>query len=546
MKPQLLIRTITITFVVLLCAGIGAYSFWCLDREERLQAFNLYTLVPQDAVAVLETDYVERLINDVNQLSCSTDGHYLPVSKLFVCLKKYLHVLLDEAPHGLSAQMNRVLISFHAPDDPMNQVLYCGLGAGDYDLVHSFLHGQFFGSFALKTFNYRGKEIYIYPMENGLFLSIYLTRHFLVAGFQKRLVEQVIDTHLDKKSSLLRQPEFKAVYEGRQSGSSATVYLNLDTVAMGAASDTLQVCARLGSWCELDLQLDGDIIYCAGMYADADTLSNTYMNALRRQQPLEGFPDAYLPASTFYYHCWSASDKKAIYRYADSLHNTFPRKANMRQWHQMYADFLADYGGESMINAYFMPADAEDRRPCAVLIASLKNELSAERQLRSLLYALPHDKELFPEGPSSLQRYLYYSGSRRLRVYMLPGNAMLTSLTGVAEESPYTAACFYQGCLLMASDLRALSAYVTAIEGGEQAGLISKAEWLEALSLSYNSLIVMDMETLSCQPEEYLRQVPRFFVEHASFFKHFLVTIQLTCADGVVYPCLTLFYKEQL
>ena len=161
MKPQLLIRTITITFVVLLCAGIGAYSFWCLDREERLQAFNLYTLVPQDAVAVLETDYVERLINDVNQLSCSTDGHYLPVSKLFVCLKKYLHVLLDEAPHGLSAQMNRVLISFHAPDDPMNQVLYCGLGAGDYDLVHSFLHGQSFGSFALKTFNYRGKEICI-------------------------------------------------------------------------------------------------------------------------------------------------------------------------------------------------------------------------------------------------------------------------------------------------------------------------------------------------------------------------------------------------
>lgn len=548
MKPQLLIRTITIIVIVLLCAGIGVYSFWCLDREESLQDFNLYTLVPQDAVAVLETDYVERLIDDVEQLSCSKDGYYLYASEIFTYLKNHLHALLDDTPHGLSTQMNRALISFHAPDNPINQVLYCGLGTEDYDLVGAFWDECSLGPFPVKTFDYRRRKIYIYPMENGLFLSVFFTRHFMVAGFQKKLVEQVIDTYLDKNNSLLEQPEFELVYEDKQRrGSSAVLYANLNAVKMGAASDTSQVCARLGNWCGFDLQLDGDVIYCAGMYNDTDSLSNTYMNALRRQQALEGFPDAYLPTSTFYYHCWSASDKKAILRYADSLHYV-PSfyGTNVEQWHKAYADFWLDYGGESMISAYFMSTDAADKRPCSVLISSLKNELSAERQLRSLLYAIPYDKGLFPGGPS-VQKYLYYSDSRRLRVYTLPENAMFTQLTGMAaEKGSYVVACFYQGCLLMASDLRALSAYITAVENEEQACIISKTEWLEALSSSYNSLIVMDMEKLSCQPIEYLRQIPAFFCEHAAFFKRFLITIQLTCTEGIVYPCLTMFYKGNI
>ena len=124
---------------------------------------------------------------------------------------------------------------------------------------------------------------------------------------------------------------------------------------------------------------------------------------------------------------------------------------------------------------------------------------------------------------------------------------MFTQLTGMAaEKGSYVVACFYQGCLLMASDLRALSAYITAVENEEQACIISKTEWLEALSSSYNSLIVMDMEKLSCQPMEYLRQIPAFFCEHAAFFKRFLITIQLTCTEGIVYPCLTMFYKGNI
>ena len=106
---------------------------------ESQKDFNLYTLVPQSAMAVLETDRMAELVDGINQLSCSKDNHFLYASELFVYLKNYLHTLLDDTPHGLSKQMNKMLISFHEPDNPLNQVLYCSLGSGDYELVESFI-----------------------------------------------------------------------------------------------------------------------------------------------------------------------------------------------------------------------------------------------------------------------------------------------------------------------------------------------------------------------------------------------------------------------
>ena len=69
-------------------------------------------------------------MEDVDGLHCSKDEHFLYVSELFVYLKKYFNTLVGDTPHGLSRQMNKMLISFHEPDTPLNQVLYCSLGEG--------------------------------------------------------------------------------------------------------------------------------------------------------------------------------------------------------------------------------------------------------------------------------------------------------------------------------------------------------------------------------------------------------------------------------
>mgnify|MGYP006875987249 CR=1 FL=1 len=71
MKLRTLIRIAVIVSIVLLCTGFGVYSFLRMNAVENRQDFNLFTLVPQDATAVLETDRMADLMEDVDGLHCS-------------------------------------------------------------------------------------------------------------------------------------------------------------------------------------------------------------------------------------------------------------------------------------------------------------------------------------------------------------------------------------------------------------------------------------------------------------------------------------------
>ena len=230
MKLRVLIRIAVIVSIVLLCTGFGAYSFLRMNAVENQQDFNLFTLVPQDATAILETDRMADMMEDINGLYCSKDDHFLYVSDLFVYLKKYLNALVGDTPHGLSKQMNKMLISFHEPDTPLNQVLYCSLGTGDYELVETFVRKYCSSTFPSKYFDYNGEEIRIYPMTDGRFLAAYFTSDFLAVSFQKRLIEQVIDAHRSKQS-LMDMPSFRTMYAGKRNNVAATVYVRMKEVA---------------------------------------------------------------------------------------------------------------------------------------------------------------------------------------------------------------------------------------------------------------------------------------------------------------------------
>ena len=67
MKLRLLIQIAVVVSIVLLCTGFGVYSFLRLNSVENRQDFNLYTLVPQDATAILETDRMADLVEDINE-----------------------------------------------------------------------------------------------------------------------------------------------------------------------------------------------------------------------------------------------------------------------------------------------------------------------------------------------------------------------------------------------------------------------------------------------------------------------------------------------
>lgn len=542
MKSRLLIQIVVVISVILLCTGVGIYSYLRLYAVEHQRDFNLYTLVPQDAVAVFETDRMADLVNDVNELDCSKDNRFLYVSELFVYLKKFLYALLEDTPHGLSKQMSKMLISFHEPDNPMNQVLYCSLGSGDYELVGSFVQKYCSSTFPSKYFDYKGEEIRIYPMEDGRFLSVYFATDFLVVSFQKRLVEQVIDASRNKKS-LMNLASFRTMHADKHKNVAAKLYVRMKEVDMGKPTDGMRSQTRLGGWTEFDMKFNENAIYCSGISHRADS-THTFMDALRVQKPVEGFPGASLPSSTFFYDCWAISDRKAVFdftarqEYAKATYSDY-----IKQRDEDWMTFLNDYAGESVKACLFYSKDTLHTAPCAVMAIPVKDERMAERRLRALLHATPAEEDAPPMPKVSFNRLLYPQ-ALKYKKYVLPRNTLFTQMTGITENALYSFACFYQGDLLMAPDATSLSAYIEAVESGDVMDETpAYEESVASLSPLYNFVMMSDLEVMLRQPETYVRLVPNFFFRHAKFFSHFILAVQFTCAEGVVYPNIVLLYK---
>lgn len=424
MKLRVLIRIAVIVSIVLLCTGFGAYSFLRMNAVENQQDFNLFTLVPQDATAILETDRMADLMEDINGLYCSKDDHFLYVSDLFVYLKKYLNALVGDTPHGLSKQMNKMLISFHEPDTPLNQVLYCSLGTGDYELVETFVRKYCSSTFPSKYFDYNGEEIRIYPMTDGRFLAAYFTSDFLAVSFQKRLIEQVIDARRSKQS-LMDMLSFRTMYAGKRNNVAATVYVRMKEVDMGKDTDGIRSQTRLGSWAEFDMKFSEEAIYCSGISHGVDT-TRTFINALRKQKPIMGFGGERLPSSTFFYNQWAISDLESIFdftsrqEYAKATYSDYIKKRD-EEW----MDFMKEYAGENVISCLFQSKDSADRHPCAIMSIAVKDEVQAERYLQNMLYATPREKDA-PPVPQTSPNYKQYPRARKYRQYMLPRNTVLT------------------------------------------------------------------------------------------------------------------------
>lgn len=97
----------------------------------------------------------------------------------------------------------------------------------------------------------------------------------------------------------------------------------------------------------------------------------------------------------------------------------------------------------------------------------------------------------------------------------------------------------------MAPDAQSLSAYIDAIESNEILdGTSVYEESAGSLSPVYNFAMMVDMEKMMDQPETYVRLVPNFFFRQAKFFRHFMIAVQFTCVEGVVYPNIVLLYKN--
>lgn len=258
--------------VVLFCIAVGFYGFTRLSMTDRSREFNLFSLVPSSSIGVLESDNISFFLNEFPEFNYSSELGDFQFPGLFNFVLGGLNEYTTQKAHGLSSQMSRLLVSFHAPGTPRDQVVYFRMGAGDEKLFADMLQERAPGKFQPKKEKYRGKNIYIYPLTNDDFLAVYSESRFFVVSYQKRLIEEVIDAREDE-AALSNDEVFSKVLEKKKSHNFLTLYGR--TISMPFLQNNDQC------WSEFDFHMNSDVVYLTGDTFMPDTCN--YVAELREK-----------------------------------------------------------------------------------------------------------------------------------------------------------------------------------------------------------------------------------------------------------------------
>jgi hypothetical protein len=255
MKMKTVVKLGTILSVLLFVLAVGYYAFMRLDMMDRNRDVNLFSLVPSSSVGVLESNNVHAFFDDYSMLNYSDELEKMQFPGLFNFLIHGLNMYAGDNAHGLSYQMNQLVVSFHQPVTPHNQVVYLRLGMADEQLLSDMLREYVSGNFLPKEEEYRGKKILIYPLSHDEFLATYTEEGFVVLSYQKRLVEEVIDAQLDE-TALGYDTVFSRVLEKKKSKDFLTLY--------GRSSSIPSLNLDSNTWSEYDFHLNSDVVYLTG------------------------------------------------------------------------------------------------------------------------------------------------------------------------------------------------------------------------------------------------------------------------------------------
>ena len=286
----------TIISVLLFCFAVGFYAFMRLEATGRSREVNLFSLVPSDCVGVLESDRIQGVLNQVSMLNYNRElsGFHFP--GLFDFFLSELDVYASDNVHGLSQQLDHFLVSFHEPVSSRNQVIYFKLGNADEQMLSDILQNYASSHFLPKEETYRGKTIFVYPLNHEEFIAAYIADEFFVVSYQKRLIEAVIDAQQDG-TSLNDDALFAKIISRKKSSDFLTLYSQIPSMPL---LETEQSC-----WCEYDFHLNSDVVYLTGetFVSDEPVLLETMAETIR-EIPLVNEPGLFISSdkdSTNYY-----------------------------------------------------------------------------------------------------------------------------------------------------------------------------------------------------------------------------------------------------
>ena len=277
----------TIISVLLFCFAVGFYAFTHLEATGRNRDFNLFSLVPSNCVGVLESDHIQGMLDHAAMVNYHQELNNFHFPGLFDFFLSELNLYAQDYVHGLGDRMNHFLVSFHEPLDARNQVLYFRMGNADEQMLSDILQNYTSGHFMPKKESYRGKTIFVYPL-NREFIAAYIEDSFFVVSFQKRLIEEVIDAQLDD-ASLNDDDVFVRMIGRKKSSDYLTLYSKIPSMPFLKSE---QSC-----WYEYDFHLNSDVVYLTGetFASDEPDLSETMAVAFQ-DIPFVKEPDLFISA----------------------------------------------------------------------------------------------------------------------------------------------------------------------------------------------------------------------------------------------------------
>lgn len=255
MQVRSVIKLGVVLSVVLFCIGIAFYGFARLSMADKENRVDIFEFVPKDCAGILETDNIDNFMHVFSQAAYSSQLDTLHRAGLMNDILSDLSRYSSAAAHGLSYQMNHVVISFHRPHTAMDVVAYFRIGKeGKHQLIEA-VKGKHGADFIPKKETYRGKKIEIYPLSSTRYLSVYTTDGLVVVSYQKKLIEQVIDAVKDNNS--LREDSVFTSIHHPQPASFITIYGRTPSVPfLGKES--------CHSWSEYDIHLNSEVFYLSG------------------------------------------------------------------------------------------------------------------------------------------------------------------------------------------------------------------------------------------------------------------------------------------
>lgn len=284
----------TIVSVALFLLAIGFYAFMRLDVTRRNNQVNLFSLVPASCVGVLETDDMTTFLNQLSVTNYNRQLEHLCLSGLFDFVLGGLTEYTMQNAHGLSSRMNRMAVSFHQPGGERDQVVYFRVNGDDSKIVENMLMEYAPTDFSPRQEKYRDKTIWVYPLADGDFLSVYSESGFFVVSYQKNLIEKVIDAVLDE-TSLMDVSGGREIFESKN-----THYLRL------FGKEVVPFLNRNHCWSEYAFHMNSDVMYLTGeIHASDGTWNETEIRKRLAEVEVVWQPDSLLlssvPDSTRYY-----------------------------------------------------------------------------------------------------------------------------------------------------------------------------------------------------------------------------------------------------